>query len=130
MMAGEEIPFLPCPGITQERLREYAEVSGDFNPIHLSDEAARAAGLPGVIAHGMLIAAFIAERALSWGGVGLRVAHIQTRFRAMTRLGDEISVGGRVAGSSPDGFTLELSARNQKAEVTTTSTVVLVTHVV
>lgn len=34
-------------------LRAYADASGDHNPIHLDDHAARALGLPGVIAHGM-----------------------------------------------------------------------------
>ena len=31
----------------------YARVSGDFNPIHLDDRAARFFGLRGAIAHGM-----------------------------------------------------------------------------
>jgi hypothetical protein len=35
-------------------LVRYAGAAGDFNPIHFSDHAAVALGLPGVIAHGML----------------------------------------------------------------------------
>jgi acyl dehydratase len=35
----------------------FAEVSGDDNPLHLQDSAARAAGFNGVLAHGMLVAA-------------------------------------------------------------------------
>ena len=38
----------------REDLIRYAGASTDFNPIHWSDEAAKALGLPGVIAHGML----------------------------------------------------------------------------
>src|SRR5690606_16589595 len=40
--------------IDRGRLVRYAGASGDFNPIHYSDRAATEAGLPGVIAHGML----------------------------------------------------------------------------
>ena len=40
--------------ITRDTLVRYAGASGDFNPIHYNDTVAREAGLPGVIAHGML----------------------------------------------------------------------------
>ncbi len=45
--------------------REYAAVSGDWNPIHLSGPTARALGLPQAIAHGM----YCASRALAGAGV-------------------------------------------------------------
>jgi len=35
----------------------YAEASGDDNPIHIDETAARAAGLPGVVVHGMCVLA-------------------------------------------------------------------------
>ena len=41
--------------------REYAAVSGDYNPIHLSDPSAKALGMKGAIAHGM----YTASRALA-----------------------------------------------------------------
>ncbi|MFC7456563.1 MaoC/PaaZ C-terminal domain-containing protein [Brachybacterium sp. GCM10030267] len=40
--------------ITRDTLVRYAGASGDFNPIHYNDAVAAAAGLPDVIAHGML----------------------------------------------------------------------------
>ena len=46
--AAATVPF------TREQLVRYAGASGDFNPIHFSDLWARALGLPGVVAHGML----------------------------------------------------------------------------
>jgi acyl dehydratase len=39
----------------------YAEASGDRNPIHLDDAAARLAGLPGVIVHGLCTMAFTSK---------------------------------------------------------------------
>ncbi|MGL5406974.1 MAG: MaoC/PaaZ C-terminal domain-containing protein [Propionibacteriaceae bacterium] len=39
--------------VDRSMIRAYAEVSGDLNPIHLEDAAARKLGLPEVVAHGM-----------------------------------------------------------------------------
>jgi acyl dehydratase len=54
--AAPEVELRPMPiawRIAASQGREYAAVSGDYNPIHLSDLSARALGLPGAIAHGM-----------------------------------------------------------------------------
>ena len=40
--------------LDRDALVRYAGASGDFNPIHYNDAVAEQAGLPGVIAHGML----------------------------------------------------------------------------
>lgn len=56
-------PKLPPPRgilhVTRGRIRRYAAVSGDRNPIHTSGLAARLFGFPGVIAHGMFGAAAV-----------------------------------------------------------------------
>ena len=44
----------PVPPLARDALVRYAGASGDFNPIHYNDAVAEQAGLPGVIAHGML----------------------------------------------------------------------------
>ncbi|MEQ1603232.1 MAG: MaoC family dehydratase [Pyrinomonadaceae bacterium] len=45
--------------ITDELVRKFAEVSGDYNPIHLDDEFASKTRFGKRIAHGMLSGAFI-----------------------------------------------------------------------
>ena len=126
------VAFEEWPPITQEQLRDFAQASGDLNPIHLDADVARAAGLPGVIAHGMLLASFIGERALRYakeeaGLPGARVMRIQTRFRAMVLLGDVISIGGSARGGSSEApLLLSLEIRNQKGEVTTSGRVEVV----
>jgi 3-hydroxybutyryl-CoA dehydratase len=40
--------------ITQELIDVYASISGDFNPIHVDTEAARASEFGGTIAHGCI----------------------------------------------------------------------------
>lgn len=44
--------------------RRYAEVSGDWNPIHLSGPAAKALGMKSLIAHGMYLAARMVDQAV------------------------------------------------------------------
>jgi acyl dehydratase len=48
-------------GITRELIIQYANSSGDNNPIHTRDEIAEKMGLKGVIAHGLLSFGFIVK---------------------------------------------------------------------
>jgi acyl dehydratase len=59
---------LPARTFTVHRrdLVRYAGASGDVNPIHWSDSAARAAGLPDVIAHGMFTMATAVRVVTAW----------------------------------------------------------------
>ena len=50
---GQVLPGFTAP-LSRADLIRYAGASGDFNPIHWSESAAAALGLPTVIAHGML----------------------------------------------------------------------------
>ena len=124
LIPGKEIPTKTMPPITREQLRFYADASGDFNPIHLDEEVAKKNGLPGIIAHGMLTAGFLAERARELVP-GWDVKRVQSRFRSMTLLGDVISLTGTVKAADGKSITLDLQARNQKGEVTTTASVTL-----
>lgn len=45
--------------ITDELIREFADVSGDYNPLHLDEEFAKDTRFGKRIAHGMLTASFI-----------------------------------------------------------------------
>lgn len=125
---GSEIPDVPAPPVTHETLRAYALASGDGNTIHLDDSAARAAGLPGVIAHGMLVAAWVSDRAaqtaqeindeaVAAGKTNYVIASFSTRFKAMTFPGEAIQVGGRVKSLNDQECVLEISARSLGGEV-------------
>jgi acyl dehydratase len=102
--------------VTRDQIRAYAEASGDHNPIHLDDDAARAAGLPGVIAHGMLGMAQLANFVVAYAGDHRRLRRLRCRFSGMVRPGDTITFTGRVAGEEGGLVRLELNAENQKGE--------------
>src|SRR3954447_1400496 len=57
LKVGDE--FSKSRKVTDELVRRFAEVSGDFNPIHLDDEFAKTTRFGRRIAHGMLSGAFI-----------------------------------------------------------------------
>lgn len=49
-----ELQTAGIPAVTRVQIARYAGAVGDFNPIHVDEEFARAAGMPSVIAHGPL----------------------------------------------------------------------------
>jgi acyl dehydratase len=52
--------------VSRDSLVRYAGASGDFNPIHYRDDVALAAGLPGVLAHGMLTMGIAVQPVVDW----------------------------------------------------------------
>ena len=102
--------------VTRDQIRAYADASGDHNPIHLDDDAAHAAGLPGVIAHGMLGMAQLANFVVAYAGDHRRLRRLRCRFSGMVLPGDTITFTGRVAGEEDGLVRLELNAENQKGE--------------
>lgn len=111
--------------VTQTQINAYAEVSGDHNPIHIDPEAARAVGLEGTIAHGMLSMAFLGQLVTDWSrdlsaaapGSSGWLARLQVRFQAMVRPEDTLTCRGvLVAGSEAGRQSLQLWAENQRGE--------------
>ena len=95
---GDELEERTLPPITRSQLKRYADASGDRKPIHLEDEAAKEAGLPGVIAHGMLSLAAVGLLFSPYLEHGY-VKEVRARFSGMVYVGDETLVGGRVVGA-------------------------------
>ncbi len=62
-------------------LVRYAAASGDYNPIHFDHDAARGAGLPGIVVHGLLMAAWALQAAASVSARPDPIAHAKFRFK-------------------------------------------------
>jgi acyl dehydratase len=105
--------------ITRTQLALFAGASGDHNPIHLDDEAARQGGLQGVIAHGMLIMAFLGDLLVQFAPIE-RLREFDARFVAMSAPGDTITCRGEVTGTADEGgetvATVKLAGVNQKGQ--------------
>ncbi len=94
---GDELEERILPPVDRMQLIKYAGASGDFNPIHLVDEAAEEASLPGIIAHGMLTVATMGLLFSPYLEHGY-VKGFLSRFAGMVCLDDVLRVGGRVSG--------------------------------
>jgi acyl dehydratase len=79
IVKGTELPPLELT-LTRADLVRYAGASGDLNPIHWSDRVAGIAGLPGVIAHGMLTLGGAGRIVTDWVGDPARVRSYGARF--------------------------------------------------
>lgn len=81
------------PPITMAQVMAFAAASGDSNPVHLSEDAARAAGLAGPVLHGMIIAGrfeTFLERM-----EGYEIAELQVRFVRPVPVGSALTIAAR-----------------------------------
>jgi acyl dehydratase len=96
LTAGVDLPGVKKV-ITQETINQYAEVSRDFNPIHVDEDFARKTPLGGTIAHGMLILAYVSQMmTISFGQSWLSGGKLSVRFKTPARPGDTITITGKV----------------------------------
>jgi acyl dehydratase len=72
----------------------YRDASGDPNPIHFDESFATAAGLPGIIIHGLCTLAMASQAvvATQCGGDPSRLARIAARFKAPAFPGNDMTV--------------------------------------
>jgi acyl dehydratase len=93
---GEKVPELR---LTPDKYapHRYAGASGDFNPIHIDAEFAKAVGLPGNILHGLYAMAQVARANVAAGGGDPRaLKRLAVQFRGMGFPEQEITVSGTV----------------------------------
>lgn len=94
---GDAIPELKVTPDKYLTVR-YAGASGDFNPIHVDEEFAKAVGLPGRILHGLWTMAQVARAVSAVGDPDDpgRLRRLSVQFRGMGLPEQEITVNGVV----------------------------------
>ena len=98
--------------LTVEQIALFADASGDRNPIHLDDAIARNNGLPGIIAHGMLTMAILAD-VLGEAVDPDRVRSFGVSFRGMAVPGDTLSCAVEVSSNEGGEAKITLAVTNQ-----------------
>jgi acyl dehydratase len=93
--AGEQIPEVRITPDKYLTVR-YAGASGDFNPIHIDEEFARAVGLPGRILHGLWTMAQVARAQTEAAGGPEHLKRLSVQFRGMGVPEQEVVVSGTV----------------------------------
>ena len=96
MHEGQVLPELR-KSVTQDQISRYARVSGDANPIHLDPKLAARSSFGRIVAHGMLVLAFLSEMLTqAFGQSWLESGRLKVRFRAPVYPGEELVTSGRV----------------------------------
>jgi acyl dehydratase len=124
LQPGAEIPQL---SVTPDKYltNRYAGASGDFNPIHIDEEFARAVGLPGRILHGLWTMAQVARAQTEAAGGPERLKRLTVQMRGMGVPEQELVVSGTVREASDGRVVIDTVAeqggkqiiRNASAEL-------------
>jgi len=125
MQVGETIPEVRVTPDKYLTVR-YAGASGDFNPIHVDEEFAKAVGLPGRILHGLWTMAQVARAQTEAAGGPEHLKRLSVQFRGMGVPEQEVLVTGTVREVDGGSVVIDTVAeqggkriiRNAEAEVT------------
>ena len=102
-------------------LKQYADASGDQNPIHQNEEFAVSVGLPNVIAHGMLTMALVGKYVSDFAGGSANVLEYSARFikPVIVPPGEKVdlTVSATVAEIADGKISLSLSATSAGVKV-------------
>jgi acyl dehydratase len=107
--------------IDRALLKQYADASGDQNPIHQDEAFAKSVGLADVIAHGMLTMALAGKYISDWAGGPQNVKEFSARFTkpvivpAGTSV--DLTVSATVLEVVGNSVRLEISATSQGVKV-------------
>jgi acyl dehydratase len=95
LQPGQQIPEVRITPDKYLTVR-YAGASGDFNPIHIDEDFARAVGLPGRILHGLWTMAQVARAQTEAAGGPEHLKRLSVQFRGMGVPEQELAVTGTV----------------------------------
>jgi acyl dehydratase len=112
LVVGTQIPEVR---VTPDKYltARYAGASGDFNPIHIDEEFARAVGLPGRILHGLWTMAQVARAQTQAAGGPERLKRLSVQFRGLGLPEQEVVVTGTVRAA--DGGTVVVETVAEQA---------------
>lgn len=96
----------------------YAGASGDFNPIHIDDEFAKAVGLPRNILHGLYSMGLVARANTDLAGGDPRaLKKLSVQFRGMGMPEQEIVVTGTVKSADGNRVVIDTVASQGDSEI-------------
>ena len=106
--------------ISEELGRSFAQISGDFNPVHLDEEYARETMFGKRIAHGMLLGSYISGVLGSdFPGEGTIYLKQDMKFTKPVYYGDTITISVTILemDDARNRMTLETNCYNQESEL-------------
>jgi len=117
MNVGEQVEELR---VTPDKYlpHRYAGASGDFNPIHIDDEFAKAVGLPRNILHGLYSMGLVARaNTAAAGGDPRALKRLSVQFRGMGMPEQEIVVSGTVKSGDGNRVVVDTKASQGETDI-------------
>ncbi len=118
LRVGDEIPELVKHPTTRQ-LVQYAGAQGDFYEIHYDQDFARSVGLPGVILHGLLKAAFLGQLLTDWLGDEGELKSFEVSYRGIDVPAKPYRCRGKI--TKVDGSSAELEVWGEDESGTRTT---------
>ncbi len=114
--------------ITEQDVFQFADISGDYNPLHMDEEYAKKTRFGQRVAHGILMAGIIsAVLGSDIPGVGTVFVEMQIRFLKPVFFGDTITANATVMEIvNPKRVRLLVACVNQHGEDVTIGNVVVI----
>jgi acyl dehydratase len=114
---GEQLtPFVRETGFAN--WNRYAAVNDEFVPIHMDDEAGRAAGYPTAFGMGNLQWAYLHNLVRNWLGEDGRIVSVTCQFRGPNVKGQTVTARGEVTAveDAPDGRRVTLKVWTEQQD--------------
>ncbi|MDF1540646.1 MAG: MaoC family dehydratase [Candidatus Thorarchaeota archaeon] len=106
--------------VTEEDIKVFGDLSGDYNPLHFDEEWAKTTMFKGRIAHGVLTAAFISTAiGMKLPGPGTIYLGQSMKFLGPVRIGDTITARVEIIelNDEKERVTLRTTCTNQKGKL-------------
>jgi len=115
--------------IDRKQLVMYAGASQDFNEFHYDDEVAKKAGHKGIIIHGALKSAWLAQLMIEFVGLKGRLKKFNVSYRGVDFPYEDLKYYGKITNKYIDksiGFVeIDLSLENAEGQITTPSSALI-----
>ena len=99
--------------MTEEKIYQYAAISNDYNPIHLSTSSANQAGFPNRVAHGMLSMAIGTKLISPMLKDSWSVQSYRVKFSSPLYINDTLTVKAHEVTRTAESISIKVSGTNQ-----------------
>jgi 3-hydroxybutyryl-CoA dehydratase len=116
--AGDE--FSVSRTFTEQDMRQFADISRDYNPVHLEDRFAKAKKFGGRICHGLLVGSMLTEIG---GQIGVLASSMNFAFKKPVYFGDTVTCRWTFTEIDKNRAEAQVEFRNQDDILVLTATV-------
>ncbi len=103
--------------VTEEMIKQFGEITGDYNPLHTDEQFAKQKGYEGKVVYGMLTASFLSALAgMYLPGQRSLIHRVEVEFPKPVYVGDTLTVLGKIVSMNEafQIFEMKVTVSNQE----------------